>query len=636
MTGISGFQRIFAISCLLLIFTSTGGLNRPVFSSAVGKQPNPTLDRLPFELNYAITFVNYNAEVLNLVKLESSLPQDYGPFIHYNINYEFNLASTSYESKVNSYVDSIAPPDWTSKINETALEAQKSDFQPTDVFETQAGTAIDARKLEDFIDKNQYDNSLSSWNQFQIYVFNFSNFDSSTERHWFNVSEIDPDSNRQRFNWRLEWDYPLNFDVKFPWAAFSEQSNLVLIDPTAFQWYLHWRSIWNSDVEVDDSYQHNMGLLIQNKSLAVQKQIVTDTVSIWLNDWLSNVFMMTTFPVPLGVSVDVQLGVVFDPNEESQEKLEWIINEDFVSDEIKYISNSKSISVNVNYLSLENDTNLRNFLTTAEVDYFTLQNKVSPFQNWKYYDGNYVWGEVFSDTSDLAIYYNPSDSDILVKGMIFLLDNASYAGHHPWIPWSGGLYTGLGGEQVITILYELDRAFMPDRITPKFGLSKVLVHEIGHAIGLPHTFTNRFTSDFVSDVMGYYPGTANFSKLVVNAYWRNAVDNQIGWLRELYASVYTEFGNNASDILLEIESRYHNAWVAHGEKEYLISYNIIQEIILTLETYEGPGSSSTPISSSNNETKRSEIYFIDIPISLMVVTSIITFLVVKRKRKKES
>jgi hypothetical protein len=136
--------------------------------------------------------------------------------------------------------------------------------------------------------------------------------------------------------------------------------------------------------------------------------------------------------------------------------------------------------------------------------------------------------------------------------------------------------------------------------------------------------------------MGYYPGTANFSKLVVNAYWRNAVDNQIGWLRELYASVYTEFGNNASDILLEIESRYHNAWVAHGEKEYLISYNIIQEIILTLETYEGPGSSSTPISSSNNETKRSEIYFIDIPISLMVVTSIITFVVVKRKRKKES
>ena len=162
MTGFRGSQKVFVTGYLILALLSTGGMIQHVFSSGEETSPNPTIGDLPFELNYAITFVNYNPEVLNQEDLENSLPQEYGPLIHYDINYELNFASPSYESDVNSYVDSIATPDWTSKINETALEAQKLDFQRTDIFESQTGTAIDARKLEIYMDEHPHDNNLNN------------------------------------------------------------------------------------------------------------------------------------------------------------------------------------------------------------------------------------------------------------------------------------------------------------------------------------------------------------------------------------------------------------------------------------------------------------------------------------------
>ncbi|MHA2249403.1 MAG: hypothetical protein ACXAD7_03525 [Candidatus Kariarchaeaceae archaeon] len=581
---------------------STSSIN---FHNTSANGVNPSLNR-NLEFNYVITFVNYNQGLIDINSLQSFLPDFQAPFIPYDINYEFSFANTSYQQSINNYVDTISSSDWTSKLNTTALEEQKLDFGRKKIFEKQNGTAIDARKLELFLDENRPTTTLENNNLFFIYVLNFSRFDAATDKHWFNATEVDPDSMKQRFYWRLEWDYPLNYDVKFPYAAFSEQSDIAMIDPTAFQWYLYWRAIWNRDTEVHDSYIKDLSELIKNESANEQKNIVTDTLKTWLYDWITNIYGMVTFPLELDVSVDVQLNVIYDALEEPKNKLEWIINEEFVSDEISYISQSTSITVNVNYISLQDDAQMVAYLESSEADYFTLQGKETAFKDWKYYYGEKIWYELDQNSPSIANYFSESSADILVKGLIFLLDNASYAGSIEFIPWSGGLYTGIGGNQVITILWELDRAFMPDRVTHKSGLSKVLVHEIGHSIGLPHTFTNRFTSDFSSDVMGYYPGAANFSKLVTNAYWRNAVDNQISLLYQAYDQVYADNLDVASELLILTETKFNEALTLHSQKEYVLSYKFIKELIMDLEIYYSPDGTTTTTKTSSERSTTQE------------------------------
>ena len=328
--------------------------------------PQQTNGQVPSQLeftpeqNFVITLLNYNQNLTDLESIKKGLPSEVTIFQYYNINYDINHANSSYSNKVNSFIDSISTNDWTSKLNVDALEIQKLNFKKTDIFDKQNGTAIDAKLLENYLNHNLPSSELK--NPYYIFILNLSRFDVGNNKHWLNVTEIDVDSGKSRFWWRLEWDYPLNYDVKFPYAAFSESSEIAIIDPSSFQWYLHWREIWNIDTIAHPTYKRTLTDYLNGVSQQFKSEIITDTLTTWTNDWIYYIYNMQTFPLNLGISVEVQLRVVHYSSQKVKSELEWIINKNEINSALNLILKSTQNIINVTYIDLEQDLNMKNFI----------------------------------------------------------------------------------------------------------------------------------------------------------------------------------------------------------------------------------------------------------------------------------
>ena len=534
-----------------------------------------------------VIFVGYNSDLILLNTIDSYVQKEYklstggGDYTVY-LNMTYHFTNESFTNDFHDFINAISYESTTSKLNETALKKQLDEVNKGNlkarysIFLEQDGIAINATDVENWL-VNHLDSKLSDG--YVLFVLNMSYLDNSGKKHWFFVPEIDIDSNRTRDFWRLEWENELNPNVSFPYAAFASKTNVMFIDPYAYNWYLAWARIWWGSPsyysDYDARYWKTLGDFIKTLDISTDpgKDSLSKYLAGWISDFLDDLlgysldYSLIEWNRPKfytnSVSVQVKIINAAENVITDSSKLDWLVHPAYIIRALNSVLPYAKIDVEIQTIKLSEDERLSDILLSSKVSSISTN-------DWSYYNGYSLYNSLYSLREE---YFDLQKASTVLTSWLFVLNNGSmviYYGDH----WRE--FTGLGGGGQTMILMNLDRLFTDrETLTPKRGFTSVLIHEVGHALGYGHIFhEGSYASDFAFDVMGYYPGAWNYSKIRVDDYFRTLSIELI----RMTASV-------ADSLLKIVTDRYMPFYFKDLWND--ISTDITQALILLNSTHYG-------------------------------------------------
>jgi len=624
-------NRVFLSLLIIVLFFGFSFTKISIHSSGFEKLQTNSFDvgAIPIAeitIPIDVVFAGYNEDYIDLTMMNNGLRtsvyylgvdyiwnednQVYDSLLDLDITLEFNFHFTTdnYETELDSFIDSHSWNSNTSALNATQLNLQESTGERQSIFYEQEGRAIDGEAVEQYLESNR--GFVSADPSYSIYFLNQSRFDTTDHsfEHWFEIDEVDPDSNATTDWWRLEWDNDLNLDVEFPYPCWGYQNRIFFADPYCHQWYTKWTDIWwNPDIVEGEFDYINVDL---DTYLAGDTPGTPDFIThlnTYLIDYLNDIVSDVGGRGDglLYNQRDVSSQVLFINDEAahgySEEDLQWIYHEEIMENAFEYVVPQEvaNITFDDTWVELSESTDLEQIVNDSKLGVAELGSYPWYRADWTYLDGiNIFYGfEAIRDS-----YFNTSKGDTTFTSWILLLQNVSM------VAWAYGEYrefTGLGGSGNVVCYKDLNRYYATDGITPRSGVTTLLVHELGHVLGFAHAeITNdavEGTGGFMRDVMSYYSeGTAYFSVFLKDSLYRTS--SQVVYYRNKPAiDAYRENPLHNTTILAQIDAIISEGVTALGSMNYLeafLAFRQLYDLTLSLEEITPTVTSPTGINLS--------------------------------------
>jgi len=590
-------RTIAVLLVLIFCFVEFNSINavklRDVFfdenmAEGIISSPNITTDAFNpdgsfhYQVNFTlqIVFIGYSA-VINESALEALLPAnlvtlsedaELGFTQEYVIDYEFVYATESYAAALSSVVANNYRYTNTSKLNETALEQQVIDGKARSIFLAQEGYAINGTAIDDWLAEHPY--TAAPANGYSMQVLNLSNYDSADHsvEHWFEFDDKNIDSNATIDWFRLEWDNELNPEVKFPYPCFdSRHGKSFIIDPSAHHWFRKWFAIWFQGGLPADPYSYITNDLddLQAKvdlSDPSNSPILADYFYQWFQSIIDLMFRAPSihgtdaFDEAESISVQVLVLNGDDYLNRPVEDIEWVTSEARVYEQLNEA---------MPYFNWELDFVYANLSQYPIIQQSFENNLVENVSNHWIIDGAKIWDDLYNRRYQ---FFDLQAADVVITATIIIRSEMTM--HY------GGLnFTGLGGSQNVIVLKSRERYFEADGITPKCGITDVLIHEIGHCLGFGHP---AGASAYSRGTMTYYNTRHLFNWFYKTGLRRSMVDIKylkasVAFLEDKRRFGLGPFITQINSLLEEIGTLLEETIVAYNQMNYFSALSLVSE-----------------------------------------------------------
>jgi len=493
-------------------------------------------------LTLKLEFIGFNQELVNEVAIQEQL-LDYFNFLHsipystINFNFEFNFVESSEKDLLESYILSKAENGTGTgyKINVTQLSQDLITGERNDIFLPIDGMSIDAELVEEYINQNLF--SEPTIPGYTLYLMNFTSFDKYDHslEHWYDHRASSSDSN-ETITWWYSGYGGLEKRAAMGWGG---KYRFCYLDLSARTWFFDyittaWSSLGLGNPEYYD--YPDLDSLAQTYDLRtpIGEEKLTNYIADWINSYIGNVFSGRLTSPPLGMSYSLQVKVFnnLTINGYSYDELKWCISKTRMEQQLE--SNFPWINwkINVEWVELTEYPNLFSYI----------QNNIKENIDGKYIE---ISEGLFNLLQfDLMFHFDLNDADEVLPCYFFLTNDISFK-------WQGVSFAGLGGMGWEILLGTQNSLFESGNVSePRRGMSGVMIHELGHSLGLPHPHYDAYGwgSAFIAEVMSYFAMSEGFSTFYQDAIGRAHADGHYYSAQTELATVLTIYNEQGKPV----------------------------------------------------------------------------------------
>jgi hypothetical protein len=578
-------KRIFFFSILLLFVSSFVIVGETSFNQEITTSISNIPDNFDTNLTVYVRFLGFDQDIIDEDAIEGMLPGfltkwdvNYGATL-LNFNYDFEHLDDLYVNGLKSYIlsNGVNGTGVGYSLNITKLEEDMISGERTDIFIPEDGLVIDATDVENYISTYIHVPSLET-SGYTLYLLNFSSFDTPDHslEHWYDVEKTSFDTNESISHWYSGYDeIPSR-----PTMGWGGNDRFCYLDLSSQSWYFDWLlTAWTAFYPGSFSYYNypDIDTLIQthNPYSPAGQDILTTYIADWLYSYLGNVFSAYYSHYQIGETYSLQVKV-FDNltnNGFTAEDIKWVISESRMFSQLEKDLPWIEWEVEVDYI----------FLT----DYPELYDEIA---SYVHEDVNGMYVEVTEGLFDylsnkLTTHFDFDAADTVLPCYFFLTNEIGFR-------YTGISFAGLGGMGWEILLGTQNSIFKDaNPALPRRGYSAVMIHELGHSLGLPHPHgsTYGWGSSFFQDVMNYFSfSEESFSIFNQDGLARAHFKYFLKQAKQEFEDAYQFFIDNDSPIELvgfiaEINNDIEYSVIEYANMEYIEAINSTKTALSDIE-----------------------------------------------------
>ncbi|MHA1419545.1 MAG: hypothetical protein ACTSPO_11540 [Candidatus Heimdallarchaeaceae archaeon] len=622
-------KKVFFFSFLLLFISSFVVVSETGITQVRTDYVSSLPDNFDTNLTVYVRFIGFDQEIIDEDAIESMLPNYFIKYdVNYgttklNFNYDFEHMEELYFNGLKSHIQSIGINGTGTgySLNITKLEEDMISGERTDIFIPEDGLVIDATDVENYISTFIHGQYLET-SGYTLYLLNFSSFDTPDHslEHWYNVDKTSFDTNETISHWYSRYDeIPSR-----PTLGWGGNYRFCYLDLSSQSWYFDWiLTAWTAFYPGSFSYYDypDIDTLIQTHDpyTTAGQEILTIYIADWLYSYLGNVFSAYFSDNQIGESYSLQVKV-FDNltnNGFTVEDIEWVISESRMLKQLERDLPWIDWEVTVDFVLL--------------TDYPELYNEIA---SSIHEDVNGMYVEVMEGlfyylSNSQFNHFDFDASDTVLPCYFFLTDEIGFR-------YNGISFAGLGGMGWEILLGTQNRIFKDANPSqPRRGYSAVMLHELGHSLGLPHPHgsTYGWGSSFFQDVMNYFSfSEESFSSFNQDGIARAHYKYFFKQTKEDFEDAYQFFIDNGSPMevvgfISEISNIIESSVTEYDNMEYLKALNSTKTALIDIEDLLYYILHPEEYTEDPLPTEETNIYFL---ISLLVLVPV----AILRKKKR--